>query len=134
MLDIQAAVKPPIPVIEVNDYIELGRLVAEWVIDPAGRPKDVAGLRGQLRGIATLPDRIVTLEFVQDTLSHLILRLPAQEMVEESLGRVTGPLGDGRYRLPQFYIDHCRPGFGPVMTPLDTLLARISDCTIAQCR
>ena len=83
MLDIQAAVKPPIPVIEVNDYIELGRLVAEWAIDPAGRPKDVAGLRGQLRGVATLPDRIVTLEFVQDTLSHLILRLPAQEMVKE---------------------------------------------------
>jgi hypothetical protein len=43
-------------------------------------------------------------------------------------------MGDGRYPLPQFYSDHYRPGFGPVMTPLDTLLARVGDYTIAQCK
>ncbi len=30
--------------------------------------------------------------------------------------------------------DHFRPGFGPVMTPLDTLIARLGDHTIAQAR
>ena len=47
---------------------------------------------------------------------------------------MTDPLGDGTHPLPQFYADHYRPGFGPVMTPLDTLFARIADYTIAQCR
>ncbi len=134
MLDIEAVAKPAIPPVEVTDFIEMGRLVAEWALDPVSRPTDAAGLRDQLRGIATVPERVRTVEFVQDTVDHLILRLPVREMVVESLDRMTDPMGDGRYPLPQFYVDHCRPGFGPVMTPLDTLLARISDCTIAQCR
>ena len=75
-----------------------------------------------------------TVEFVQSTLDHLVIRLPAKEMIEESVERMSDPMGSGRYPLPQFYADHCRPGFGPVMTPLDTLLARVGDHTIAQCR
>ena len=71
---------------------------------------------------------------MQSTLDHLILRLPVQEMIEESLERMADPMGDGRYPLPQFYADHYSPGFGPVMTPLDILLARVGDYTIAQCR
>ena len=134
MLDAQTVVKPPIQAVEVDDFIEMGRLVAEWAMDPEGRPRDVAELREALRGIAVVPKRIRTVEFVQDTLDHLILRLPVREMVGESVERMSDPMGDGRYPLPQFYLDHCRPGFGPVMTPLDTLLARIGDCAIAQCR
>ena len=91
-------------------------------------------LKEQLDGIAVVPDRIRTVEFVQSTLDHLVLRLPVREMIEESLERMSDPMGDGRYPLPQFYADHYRPGFGPVMTPLDTLLARVGDYTIAQCR
>ena len=30
MFDLQAVPGPPIPRIEVEDYIEMGRLVAEW--------------------------------------------------------------------------------------------------------
>ena len=134
MLDIQNVAKPLIPRIEVADYIEMGRLVAQWATDPATRPGDVAELKEQLDGIAVVPDRIKTVEFVQSTLDHLILRLPVKEMIEESLERMSDPIGDGRYPLPQFYADHYRPGFGPVMTPLDTLLARVGDYTIAQCR
>ena len=102
--------------------------------DPATRPETVDELKEQLDGIAVVPDRIKTVEFVQSTLDHLILRLPVKEMIEESLERMTDPMGDGRYPLPQFYADHYRPGFGPVMTPLDTLLARVGDYTIAQCK
>jgi hypothetical protein len=134
VLDVQSAQKPPISRIDVADYIEMGRLVAQWAGDETSRPKDVAELKSQLDGIATVPDRIKTVEFVQSTLDHLILRLPVREMIEESLERMTDPSGDGRYPLPQFYSDFYRPGFAPVMTPLDTLFARVGDYTIAQCR
>jgi hypothetical protein len=134
MLDTHTVARPPIPRIEVADYIEMGRLVAQWAADPATRPETVDELREQLDGIAVVPDRIKTVEIVQSTLDHLILRLPVKEMIEESLERVTDPMGDGTYPLPQFYADHYRPGFGPVLTPLDILLARVGDYTIAQCR
>ena len=134
MLDIQTVAHQPIPRIEVEDYIEIGRLVAEWAADPASRPKDLGALKAQLAGVAVIPERIKSVEFVQSTLDHLIIRLPAREMIEESVERMSDPMASGRYPMPQFYADHCRPGFGPVMTPLDTLLARVGDHTIAQCR
>lgn len=134
MFDAQNHSRQPISRIEVADYIELGRVVAQWATEPATRPATVAELRLQLDGIAVLPDRIKTIEFTQSALDHLVLALPAKEVVEDSLERVTDPLGETRYPLPQFYADHYRPGLGPVMTPLDTLLARVADYTIAQCR
>jgi hypothetical protein len=134
MLDIQSVAKQPIPRIEVADYIEMGRLVAQWATEPATRPANLAELKQQLDGIAVVPDRIRSIEFVESTLDHLVLRLPVKEVIEESLERVADPFDDGRYPLPQFYADHYRPGFGPVMTSLDLLLARVGDFTIAQCR
>ena len=134
MLDTHTVARPPIPRIEVADYIEMGRLVAQWAADPATRPETVGELKEQLDGIAVVPDRIKTVEIVQSTLDHLILRLPVKEMIEESLERMTDPMGDGSYPLPQFYADHYKPGFGPVLTPLDILLARVGDYTIAQCK
>ena len=134
MLDTHTVTRPPIPRIEVADYIEMGRLVAQWAADPATRPETVGELKEQLDGIAVVPDRIKTVEIVQSTLDHLILRLPVKEMIEESLERMTDPMGDGSYPLPQFYADHYKPGFGPVLTPLDILLARVGDYTIAQCK
>jgi hypothetical protein len=38
MLDFQAVARPPIPRIEVTDYIEMARLVAHWASYPAARP------------------------------------------------------------------------------------------------
>jgi hypothetical protein len=134
VLDIHNVPKPPIPRIDIADYIEMGRLVAQWATDRSTCPETVAELKDQLDGIATVPDRIKTVEFVQSTMDHLILRLPVKEMIEESLERMSDPNGDGRYPLPQFYSDFYRPGFAPVMTPLDTLFARVGDYTIAQCR
>lgn len=134
MLDVNTTVRSAIPRIEVADYIEMGRLVAQWSADPATRPTSVQELREQLDGIAVVPERIKSVSFAQTTLDHLVLHLPAREMIEESIEQMSDPMGDGRYPLPQFYGDHYRPGFGPVMTPLDTLLARVGDHTIAQCR
>jgi len=134
MFDMQAPRTPPIPRIEVEDYIEMGRLAAEWAIDPASRPADLAALKEQLAGIAALPERVRTVEFVQGTLDHLVIRLPVKELVEDALERMSDPVGSPSCQVPQFYADHCRPGFGPVMSPLDTLLARVGDQTIAQCR
>jgi hypothetical protein len=134
MLDTHAPTKDPIPRIEVADFIEMGKLVAQWVEDPASRPATVEELKRQLDGIAVVPDRIRKVEFCQSTLDTLVLRLPVKEMIEESIASMTDPMGDGRYPLPQFYSDFYRPGFAPVMTPLDTLMARVGDYTIAQCR
>ena len=91
MLDFQTVAKPPIPRIEVADYIEMGRLVAQWATEPATRPADVAELKAQLDGIAVVPDRIKSVEFVQSTLDHLVLRLPVKEMIEDQPGRKKGP-------------------------------------------
>ena len=120
--------------IAVEDYIELGRLVVEWAMDPASRPRDVPALTKQLADIALLPGRVRTIEFVQGTPEHLVIPLPARAVIAAVLDRMSDPMGNPRYQVPQFYADHCRPGFGPVMTPLDTLLARMGDQTIAQCR
>lgn len=134
MFDNNATARQPIPRIEVADFIEMGRLVAEWSTNPKSRPANVAELVDQLDGIATVPERIKHVEFVQSTLDTLILRLPVKEMLEESIDRMSDPMATSQYPLPQFYADHYRPGFGPVMTSLDTLLARVGDYTIAQCR
>jgi hypothetical protein len=134
MFDIQAVARQPLPRFEVVDYVEMGRLVAQWVTEPESRPADVAELRRQLDGIAVVPPTIRSFEFAESTLDHFVLRLPPKEMIEEGIERMTDPMADGRYPLPQFYADHYRPGFGPVMTPLDTLLARVGDQTIAQGR
>ncbi|MFT3975044.1 MAG: peroxidase family protein [Amaricoccus sp.] len=134
MLDTNAPARPAIPRIEVADYIEMGRLVAQWSAEPATRPKTIQELREQLDGVAVVPDRITSIEFTQSRLDHLVLPLPPREMIEDAIDRMSDPMSDGRYPLPQFYADHCRPGFGPVMTPLDTLLARVGDHIIAQCR
>jgi len=134
MLDQHAPTQDPIPRIEVADFIEMGKMVALWVAEPETRPTTVEELRRQLDGIAVVPDRIKKVEFCQSTLDTLVLRLPVREMIDESIAAMSDPMGDGRYPLPQFYSDFYRPGFGPVMTPLDTLMARVGDYTIAQCR
>jgi hypothetical protein len=134
MLDNTSAQPTPIPRIEVADFVEMGRLVAGWATGKVKHPENVAELVEQLDGIAVVPERIKTVEVVQSTLDHLILRLPVREMIEESERHLSDPMANGRYPFPQFYEDFYSPGFGPVMTPLETLYARVGDYTIAQCR
>jgi hypothetical protein len=134
MLDNTSAQPTPIPRIEVADFVEMGRLVAGWATGKVKHPENVAELVEQLDGIAMVPERIKNVTVVQSTLDHLILRLPVREMIEESEHHLSDPMANGRYPFPQFYEDFYSPGFGPVMTPLETLYARVGDYTIAQCR
>ena len=40
-----------------------------------------------------LPERVRTVEFVQGTLDHLVIRLPGKKLVEETLERMLDPVG-----------------------------------------
>ena len=128
------AASDPIPRIEVADFVELGRLVAEWATGRREPPRCVATLKEQLRGIAEVPDRITEVEVVQGTLEKLVIRLPVKEMVEQSLEMMEDPMNEGSYPMPQFYADFYNPGFGPVLTPRGILYDRVGDDTIAQDR
>jgi hypothetical protein len=134
MLDNTSVQPTPIPRIEVADFIEMGKLIAGWATGKVKRPETVEELVEQFDGIAVVPERIKKVTVVQSTLDHLILRLPVREMIEESERHLSDPMANGRYPFPQFYEDFYSPGFGPVMTPLETLYARVGDYTIAQCR
>lgn len=135
MLDTQTpAVTDPIPRIEVADFTEMGKLIAEWTFNEDKRPTSAAELREQLRGIAEVPDRIEEIEVVQGTLNKLVIRLPVKEMLEQGLEATQDPMAEGSYPFPYFYADYYNPGFGPIMTPRDILYARVGDYTIAQCR
>ncbi len=134
MLDAKTDAKEPIPRVEVADYIEMGKLVAQWTADPKSRPETVADLKRQLHGIAVVPDRIEKVVFCQASLDTFVMRLPAKEMLDESVAAMLNPEMEGSYPLPQFYEDFYRPGFSPVLTPFDLLMARVGDYTIAQCK
>jgi hypothetical protein len=133
MLDQNTAGREP-ELIEVADHIEMGRLVIEWATDKNTRPKTLDELKAQLDGIARVPDRIKSFEFCQGTKEKLVLRLPVKEMMERAVNEMSDPERNGNYPMPQFYSDFYRPGFSPVMSPLETLMARVGDYTIAQCK
>ena len=121
----------PISRVEISDYAAMGRKVVEWATTPASRPANVAELKTQLKDIATVPDRIKDIEFVQSSLSKLYLRLPPVEMAEEGRRRAEG-LGDGgRYGEPHFYRDRILAGD---VGNLEYFFSRVGDYTIAQCR
>ena len=123
-----------IPLVEVTDYLEMGRLVTDWALGRKERPATVEALKEQLDGIAVVPDRVKAVEFCQGDHETLVIRLPVKEMMEMAIEDMTDPERDGSYPFPQFYSDFYRPGFSPVMTPLDILMSRVGDYTIAQCR
>jgi hypothetical protein len=124
----------PVPRTRVTDHYEMGKLVVRWTLEPECRPHSIGELRRQLDGIAEIPDCVKTFAFSEGGLTHLAIRLPAPEMVRESLERLSDPSHPVEYPIPQFYSDHYNPGFAPILTPLDMLYARIGDYTIAQCR
>jgi hypothetical protein len=119
---------------EVADYIELGRLVADWTRNPQTRPGCIADLVAQLDGIARVPDNFKDVKFVDGAVDTLVIRLPEKGVMQETMTSLESPLVGDRYPLPKFYDDIYHRHFGPEMTSLDTFLARMGDYTIAQCR
>jgi hypothetical protein len=134
MLDDQSIAPPPIGLVEVADYIELGRLVADWAASEEARPSTVDELARQLDGIARVPPAVKEVRFVQGDADVLVIRLPVRNLMEKRLRELESPLVGERYQLPKFYDDIYHRHFGPEMTPLDTFLARMGDYTIAQCQ
>ncbi|MBP7002376.1 hypothetical protein [Amaricoccus sp.] len=121
---------------EVADYIELGKLVADWTQNKDCRPRDIRELRDQLDGIAKVPTNFTDVMFVEGRPDVLVLRLPEKELMAETQRQLelgtTMPAPP--YKLPKFYDDIYHRNFGPEMTSLDIFLARMGDYTIARCQ
>ena len=112
--------------IEVLDFESMGRKVAQWAQDETSRPANIEEMKKQLDGIATIPECITELEFVQADLKTMLVRLPPAEMIAESERRFSGADPDQPYPMPSFYAGR--------MSHLQRVYSRIGDYTIAQCK
>lgn len=131
MFDINAK-EPERATIQVADYIELGKIVLDWVRDPETRPASPDELANQLREIAVVPRRVRKVVFVQDDDETLHIRLPGKALIAEQVEEALDVCSTRRFPMPYFYRDYFDPGFGPVMSAYDTLLARLADAATAQ--
>lgn len=134
MLDTQTPTTATAGLVEVADYIELGRLVVDWTRNEDARPATVAELAAQLDGIAKVPETFKEVRFVEGKSDVLVIRLPERTVTDQTMATVESLLVSEPYMLPKFYDDIYHKHFGPVMSPLDIFLARVGDYTIAQCR
>ena len=134
MLDNQTSGSVAAGLVEVADYIEFGRLVADWAINAETRPECFDDLVRQLDGIAKIPPTVTDVEFVQGKEHVLMIRLPEKDLVERRIQELETLLVGERYKLPKFYDDIYHRHFGPEMAPLDIFLARMGDYTIARCQ
>jgi hypothetical protein len=133
MLDNQTSL-PTEGLVEVADYIELGRLVADWTLNEDTRPKGIVDLHTQLDGVARVPANFKDVLFVEGKSDVLVIRLPERDLMKDTLDRLESLAVGDRYRLPKFYDDIYNRHFGPQMTSLDVFLARMGDYTIARCQ
>ena len=120
----------PITRVEIADYAAMGRKVLEWAKSSDSRPGTVAEFKAQLDEIATVPDRIEEIEFVQSTLKKLYIRLPPVDMAEEGRRRAENLGATDDYREPRFYKDRILAGD---VGNLEFFFSRVGDYTIAQC-
>ncbi len=120
--------------VRIIDHVEMGCLVADWSTGQRARPETVEELRRELSGIAEIPERFTGLVFVQDDAETLVIHLPERQALEQAVSELSDPECESCYPFPQFYADFYRPSYSPVMSPLDILMARIGDRTLAQCR
>lgn len=123
------AVTPPAR-INVLQHRELGKKMIQWALEPDTRPKTLEEFKAATFGIIEqpFPEWVKGLQFVQNNLDTLLIRLPAPEMVQASLDRTA--TATGRYPLPAFYEEHIAQGLS---TQREMLEARVGDYTMAQC-
>jgi hypothetical protein len=121
----------PIPRINVLQHGELGKRMIEWALDPESRPKTLEEFKAQTNGIIEqpFPPWVKALQFVQSNLDTLLIRLPAPEMVQQSLDRTA--TATGKYPLPDFYEEHIVHG---QHSQREMLEYRVGDYTMAQCQ
>ena len=123
-----------IPLVEVIDYVEMGRIVAGWAKDPSTRPETVEECKIQTDGVAVVPDRIKGLMFVQSSMETLVLRLPEENMMKMAEDFFGNDDSADQYHAPAFYRDQYEQSSGAGLSKLEFLYARVGDYTIAQCR
>ncbi len=128
----------PIERVRIADYEAWGRLVKRWAKGEPGltRPATPAALEAvaNANGVGmSIPGYVTTVEFVQRDKETLLIRLPPQDMVEDSEKNLAE---GGTYNLPSFY----RRRFGGAnlqVSTSDEKLAfhaeRIGDYTITLC-
>ena len=97
MFDHHKREKPTIPLIEVADYIEMGRLVVQWATDENSRPEDVAELVKQLDGIAVVPESHQGARVRAGHPREAVIRLPAKDMIQETETVLADPMANGEY-------------------------------------
>lgn len=112
--------------VEIHDYRAFGRLIADYATGEKPWPASLEGLKHATQGIATIPDDYKALQVIQASEEVLLLRLPPQRMVEQSLAKY-GEGSAADYPLPGFYDDKDE------LTMRDFFLSRVADYTIAVC-
>lgn len=116
--------------IVAKDYKAFGEKIVEWALHPESRPSSLEALKKSVQHILEIPHRIEDIQFIESNLSTFVIKLPAPELVRESLERFSDE--HEKYHVPQFYYDKvCDDGKG--MANLEFLYSRIADYTIAQC-
>ncbi len=82
--------------------------------------------------MATLPDGIHRIRFVEETAGELTIRLPAVDVLDTNLAELSDPMRRGDCQVPPFYADQQRPDIGPMLTPVDMFLARLGDLALGK--
>jgi hypothetical protein len=124
----------------ILNYESAGRKVVKWAQDEseASWPKDMADFRNQLAEDVEIPERYQTIEVVQGTDTHFILRLPPKNQVTQSEQEVVEEKKQEEqtgqpqsYNPPEFYKDLLVEG---TLDNVSFFYSRISDYTIRGCR
>ena len=119
-----------------NDYDPLhltnagifGRLVRQWAMDAASRPKTLAEFKAATANCLIVPDRIEEdPQYPQWTTTNLIVRLPSKVLLQRSEEKFSK--NEGEYPLEPFYKDL----ISGKMTQIDGLYCRVADYTKSQC-
>ncbi len=128
----------------VENFEQWGRLIKTWATgvdhirngNSYPRPTTIEELRAQAANagaILTMPDTYTDLTLVQGDRQHLVLRLPAKDILEAAEVELGTP--GARYLLPSFYsteaFNDARPDIEDPMRFHDM---RIGDYTISNCR
>lgn len=97
--------------INILDRQLFGRKVMEWSADPTSVPKTLAEAEVQLEGILEfpLPSYITKLNFIPTTKEVWTIKLPPEDMLQDTRNRIASPLHD--YPLPEEYARRVRGDF-----------------------
>jgi hypothetical protein len=118
---------------ELQNYVDIGKLIVEWAKDPSKRPADMEAFRKAVGNNMLIHPKYTRLRIEQaddnDTDLEFVLRLPPKGQVTESEERVANaPVGHG-YPLPNLY--DVLPGLN---RPLEAFYSRVADYTMRSCR